>query len=370
MIYKRCECEKPSCGHYFEYTFKLRGIRYRRSTRTANKQAALRVEARRRAAIIEGRDEDEKPSITLKQHIKDYCEHTAKTNRTGHKDVAVLDRLLTAVGDQPLHHISAFHIEKWKHHRVESVSRATVNRELNIVRGCFGRGVEWGRLAVSPCATVRVYPVDDTRVRVLFDHELALVMGSNVRLLCQVTLECLPRLSEVLNIHRTHIGHGWIEVRRKGGSVERIACRPELSSELLARCHEQSGFAFGRGALGAIPSEQAASNMVVRELRRLGIMDASHHTMRHTGVTLMLERGVNPRVIQKLAGWSSLRMLERYGHARDAEMVRAVTGNAAYLEEVAHDRTGDAEGGSGAPENRVGEGAGAYQLLNPESATA
>ena len=39
----------------------------------------------------------------------------------------------------------------------------------------------------------------------------------------------------------------------------------------------------------------------------------------------MLEAGVNPRVIQKLAGWTSLRMLERYGHARDAEAQRAVT---------------------------------------------
>jgi len=46
--------------------------------------------------------------------------------------------------------------------------------------------------------------------------------------------------------------------------------------------------------------------------------------MRHTGITLMLEAGVNPRAIQKLAGWTSLRMLERYGHVRDAELQRAV----------------------------------------------
>lgn len=60
-------------------------------------------------------------------------------------------------------------------------------------------------------------------------------------------------------------------------------------------------------------------------MRGLGLRGVSHHTMRHTGVTLMLEHGVNPRVIQKLAGWTTLRMLERYGHARDAEAPRAVT---------------------------------------------
>jgi hypothetical protein len=42
-----------------------------------------------------------------------------------------------------------------------------------------------------------------------------------------------------------------------------------------------------------------------------------------TGVTLMLDGGANPRAIQKLAGWTTLRMLERYGHVRDAEVRRA-----------------------------------------------
>jgi hypothetical protein len=46
--------------------------------------------------------------------------------------------------------------------------------------------------------------------------------------------------------------------------------------------------------------------------------------MRHTGTTFMLEAGVYPRAIQKLVGWTSMRMLERYGHVRDAELQRAV----------------------------------------------
>jgi site-specific recombinase XerD len=57
--------------------------------------------------------------------------------------------------------------------------------------------------------------------------------------------------------------------------------------------------------------------------------------MRHTGVTSMLEHGTNPRVIQFLAGWTSLRMLERYGHVRDTEVQRAVTANADRLNAAA-----------------------------------
>src|SRR4029453_18693774 len=51
--------------------------------------------------------------------------------------------------------------------------------------------------------------------------------------------------------------------------------------------------------------------------------------MRHTGVTDMLEDGISSTAIKAYAGWTSLRMLERYGHLRDAELQRATTGTAA-----------------------------------------
>jgi integrase/recombinase XerD len=149
-------------------------------------------------------------------------------------------------------------------------------------------------------------------------------------LICRVTLECLPRISEVLSIQTSHIGPNWIEIRWKGGKVGRIAVTPELRTALLARAHS-SGYVFGEGTKGKPPAQRTASKRIVRLTARLGLVGVSHHTFRHTGVTLMLEAGVNPRVIQQLAGWSSLRMLERYGHARDAELQRAVTSNAAHL---------------------------------------
>jgi hypothetical protein len=52
------------------------------------------------------------------------------------------------------------------------------------------------------------------------------------------------------------------------------------------------------------------------------------------GESLMLEKGRNPRAIQVLAGWTSMRMLERHGHVRDAEIRQAVTGNAEHLEQA------------------------------------
>ena len=61
-----------------------------------------------------------------------------------------------------------------------------------------------------------------------------------------------------------------------------------------------------------------------RLMRRLGIKNASHRTLRHTGASAMLAAGISVRVVQEIGGWTSLRMLERYTHPTDAEKLRAV----------------------------------------------
>src|SRR5262245_49516803 len=103
MIFKRCKGHDPTkCRHPFWYVFELRGKRYRKSTRTADRRIAERIEGRRRGAILDNRDEEDKPKVSLKKHIADYVAYTAKKNRTAYKDEAVLGRLLASVGDRPL----------------------------------------------------------------------------------------------------------------------------------------------------------------------------------------------------------------------------------------------------------------------------
>jgi integrase len=136
-------------------------------------------------------------------------------------------------------------------------------------------------------------------VRLLSAAEIRLVLTeapADIALMSRLTLECLPRLSEVLGLRREHLGSGWIEVRRKGGRVERIPVAPDLRDALMAHTH-RSGWVFGQGESGSPPTQAAVSVEVTRLMRRLGLPGVSHHTMRHTGITLMLESGVNPRAI-------------------------------------------------------------------------
>ena len=229
-LYKRrCRCSRPSkCNCVYWFRFRLHGEECRQSTKTKNKTQAQRIASVRQAAILEGREGIRRDrGMKLSAHIRDYTAHTAKKNRSSYKDSGVLARLLESVGDRRLGDISAFQIEKWKSARAKVVQPSTVNRELNIIRGCFSRAVDWKRLATSPTRTVKAYRVDNVRLRIMDDTETALMLDDiataeafqaaekagkavklspafipDLRLMARATLVTLMRLSEVLALRR------------------------------------------------------------------------------------------------------------------------------------------------------------------------
>ena len=95
-------------------------------------------------------------------------------------------------------------------------------------------------------------------------------------------------------------------------------------SALLTRAH-RGGYVFGEDRYEGRPATRGAVTHAFRvSMKRLGIKDASHHTLRHTGASVMLAEGASIRAVQEIGGWTSLRMLERYTHPTDAEKRRAV----------------------------------------------
>ena len=329
-LYKRCPCPEPDrCRHPFHYHFELHRQRYFGTTKTANRKLAEDIAAKRRIAALEGREGFRRPKpVKLSEHITSYVAHTSKTNLSAEaKDQRVLDAFLASVGDRLITDVSAFHIERWKQQRAEAVSRSSVNRELNIVRGCFSRAVEWGRLGVSPLRTVRAYKVDDVRLRVASPAEIKTLLEgapADLNLLARLTLESLLRLGEALSLRREDIGpaHATV-VHSKSGQPRRVPLTSELRADLLARCHK-SGYVFGQGKEGTPPSPAAVSVAFCRLARSLKLAGISHHTLRHTGATTMVAGGVSLRAVQEIGGWTSLRMVERYAHVDDAELARAV----------------------------------------------
>jgi integrase len=136
----------------------------------------------------------------------------------------------------PLSEVTAFAIERWRASRCKVVSRTTVNRELNIVLGCFSREVEWGRLEAAPMRAVRAYRVDNVRTRILTEQEIERVGGADpefLGLIGRTTLESLPRLAEVVRPHRDDVGPTDVRIlQSKTGKLRRVPLTPDLRARL------------------------------------------------------------------------------------------------------------------------------------------
>jgi site-specific recombinase XerD len=170
--------------------------------------------------------------VVLSEHIKAYVAFSEQTNRSAkRKDGRVLNAFAAFVGDRAIDTVRAFDIERWKTARAKDVEKSTVNRELNVVRGCFSRAVEWGHLSVSPLATVKPYRVDNVRRRILSVAEIKALLAAcspDLALIARTTLESLMPLSEPLQIavgRAIHLAHSACTDLSSHFITSRGACR-------------------------------------------------------------------------------------------------------------------------------------------------
>ena len=298
-LFKRCTCQE-SCDHPWWYRFRFQGREHKRSTRAPNRTVAQRIAAKRQVEVLEGREKLRRPRAPhLSVHIECYVGWTEQHNRTSNKDAGVLSGLVAVIGDKRLDRVTPFDIERWKSSRAQEVKQATVNREFNMVRGCFSRAVEWRLLDSSPTATVKPYRVRNVRLRVLSAEEITTLLTrapSDLALLARATLEGLFRLSEILNLRVEDIQDDHITLTyTKGDRLRKVPITPALRYDLLTRAHP-SGSVFGVDPDGGPPKGTTVSVTFRREAKRLGLKGVSHHTLRHTGTTMMLAAGAVFRV--------------------------------------------------------------------------
>jgi integrase len=344
---KVCSCSEP-CSHPLHYQFKHKGQLYRGTTYTANTVLARRYADKvRQDTIADGVGLSTGwRAPTLSTHIAAYVEHQkGEFPRTASRDERVLQTFFDVVGDKRIDQVTQFDVERWRAARAKQASRNTVERDEHAVRGCFTYAEELYKKQkfTSPCAELKAWKPDEQKRHALSTDELAIALQRlppRLALICRITVECLPRLSEVLDLQRSDLGSTWIGFRRKGGAVTKVQASTGVLTALWAMFEtDTQQWAFGdpsdeerKDLVAWLIAVQARTSVAfTRAFRGIGLPGVCHHILRHTGVTLMLERGENPRVIQELAGWSSLRMLEKYGHVRNEAQARAVAGNAAVV---------------------------------------
>jgi integrase len=333
----------PRCEHHWHYDFQMNGRRYRASTETSDKHKARDIEAKERSRILDGRHGIRRqPDITFRQFTETYLrDHSALHKRDkGARDREIIALLNRTFGPLILHEITAHRIEQWKRERLEGrwtahrqkrrpkpVKPATVNRELDTLRGILSKAVEWGKLHESPARTVRRLKVDNRRTRILTaDEEIRLVNACHGKFRTMVALALLTgaRRGELLtltweNVTDTEI----VFLETKNGRPRRIPLSPAIR-ELLKPLPRVRPWVFTNVRTGQ-PYTTVGKNFE-RALERAGIRtgDVSFHTLRHTALSRMIAEGHSDHTVRAISGHSTTRMLERYTHPTEVLKVSAL----------------------------------------------
>lgn len=335
---------------WWRYTFVLKGVRFRGSTKTKVKREAQEVEARERRKALLG--ETQRETIGLSEAFERYYEEHAQFLPSGDDTDAQLERLLKALGDQLLSRITepmiadyvarrrAQMIQIGKYRRVgrRRVSNATVNREVELLRRVFRRaGRVWKRAVADIDWTPLLLPEPKERVReASADEELRILdaLRPDLRPLHEWAIITGARWAGGARLTWKGVApDGTTTIILKGGASHIIPGTAALRV-LYDRQHGLHPiFVFpyrcvrsrGQRRVGEwYPlSKNGWRKEWAKALKAAGVSDFRFHDWRHTAGS-RITRAAGIAVTQRLLGHTSIATTTRYAHVNQDDVRRAM----------------------------------------------
>jgi integrase len=260
---------------------------------------------------------------TLSQLITRYKTVTQirKTPKGHARDCHTLELFRDRAGDLVLVDIGPERIEAFIQWRSQTVSAATVNRDLNVLRSLFHRAVEWGLIPSSPLRHIkRIKGAGAQLPRYFTPGQIERILAASppeYRRIWRILLYSGFRRGELMGLHWQDIRDGHIIVRKPKEGREKIIPVSRRLGAVLAELPRKSE--------RVIPGlhEASLSRAFKRILGRLGF-EGNLHWLRHTTATLLLLDGIPIHVVSRLLGHASLRTTSWYAHALDSHLRDAV----------------------------------------------
>ena len=249
-----------------------------------------------------------------------------------------LRRLAESFGGRRLGGISSLDVQKHKHARKEAGAMSRANREVACLRKmynyCLETHIYEGRNPVD--RTVKLFPGPRRKDRVLSREEEERLLAKCPEPLKTMLLVAiytgLRMRSELLTLRWENVDL----VRKtltimgayaKNGKVRTVPLNSVVYDALSQHPHPpEAEWVFT--TTSSIPYKSVRG--FYNACKAADLTGLTPHWLRHTFASRLLENGVDPIMATKLAGWSSIKMLDRYAHADPSRMAEAVEGMIHY----------------------------------------
>ena len=293
------------------------GRTIQRSTGTEDKAQAQEYHDKLKASLWEKQRLGVKPRSAWKEaFVRWLAETSEKATHDG--DIKKLRWLDAFLGKLMLDEITLDVIDRVKSERLKTVSKSTVNRYLAVVRSILLRARdEWEWIDKAPKVKLfREPPGRERSITVEQAEALLRELPAHQRDVVLFTLATGLRQSNVLRLEWSHVnlesGHAWVDADQ---SKNRRPIAVPLNLKALEVLRRQIGKHPARVfTYAGRPLDRANTHAWQRALKRAGIENFRWHDLRHTWATWHRQSGTPTHELQRLGGWRTSVMVERYAH--------------------------------------------------------
>lgn len=323
---------KPKKSPYWQYDFVINGVRYNGSTRVASKRDAQAIEADVRRKAMLG--EKVKPSIGLLAAVDAWWEAKGQYHRSKGTVKYQLVNLADGIGPNVvIHDIGLKELDSYIAKRRATVSNASVNREMELLRSvinwCAARGYSAPEIAWKEAmlreAAVQTRVLSDTEEAALFAK-----LPDSLKPIVEFALISGQRKSEIVTLRWADVDlkAGRATVWAKGQKPHTFPLTPKLTA-IIANQPKVCPQVFTYVAERDSPprkdrvarkkgerypfSKQGWDRKWRRALAAAKIENFRFHDTRHTALT----RTNSIEVAFQLAGHTDIRTTKRYFHTAE-----------------------------------------------------
>ncbi|MCK4788369.1 MAG: site-specific integrase [Desulfobacteraceae bacterium] len=323
-------------GRYYWLDIRIRGQRIRRSLHTTHKTVAL-------ARYGEKKEELDSELGGGKIRFSDFCDKYISWAWSSKPASALREQQrLRKIRDffqgleiVYLDDITSYHIEQLKAElKKNGLSKATINRYLQILRGLFYKAIDWEVYnKPNPLKKIRFYreesPVEglspeDVQKILLAARAISKKSGSKLQALfhdlVMFALNTGMRKSEVLNLTWDGVKGDIISIRGKG-EKGRIVPLNLRAKAIIIRQPRKDQYIFD------IPNRHQPDlfrRTIIRIRKETGI-NFHFHLLRHYFVSILLEKGVDITTIGDIVGHSRKMTSLLYSHTDKERKRKAVS---------------------------------------------
>lgn len=288
-----------------------------KSTGTANRRQAERMHAKLKAERWEQDQLGVKPARTWDEAAAKWLEETTH-KRTHEWDKSILRWLTPHLGGKDLATINRALLDEIRARRAKGVTTATANRYMALVRAILRKACyEWEWIDRVP--KVGMFKQAEGRVRSLTRAEFGRLLSELPEHLADMAVFSVAtglRQSNVTRLQWRQISlerrHLWISAaQHKNGRAHAVPLNEAAMAVLLKRQgdHPTHVFTYEGKPIGQVNTKAWRG-----ALKRAGIEDFRWHDLRHTFATWHREAGTPTHELQRLGGWKTQSMVERYAH--------------------------------------------------------